>query len=72
MPRGRILGLLHSHSLEETLNLITGPTGLRGRWFRHVAEKHGGGDDVLAGLVEDRGFAHPILNDAMINVVSSL
>jgi hypothetical protein len=55
-PRGRILGLLHGHSLEETSNLIMGPTGLRGRWFGHVAEKHGGGDDVLAGLVEDQGF----------------
>jgi hypothetical protein len=49
-----------------------GPTGLRGRWLRHVAEKHGGGDDVLASSVEDRGFAHPLLNNAMINVESSL
>jgi hypothetical protein len=49
-----------------------GLTGLRGRWLGHVAEKHGGGDDVLAGSVEDRGFAHPLLDDAMINIESSL
>jgi hypothetical protein len=71
-PRGGTLGLLHGRSLEETSNLITGLTGLRGRWFGHVAEKHGGGDDVLAGSVEDRGFARSILDDAMIDVTSSL
>jgi hypothetical protein len=53
VPRGRTLGLLHGHSLEETLNLIAGPTGLRGRWLGYIAEKHGGGDDILAGSVED-------------------
>jgi hypothetical protein len=52
-PRGRTFGLLHGHSLEETLNLIAGSTGLGGRWLRHIAKKHGGGDDVLAGSVED-------------------
>jgi hypothetical protein len=46
--------------------------GLRGRWFRHIAEKHGGGDNVLAGLVENWGFTHPVFDDAMIDVVSSL
>jgi hypothetical protein len=51
-PRGRTLGMLHGHSLEETSNLIVGSTGLRGRWLGHIAEKHGG-DDVLAGSVED-------------------
>jgi hypothetical protein len=71
VPRGGTLGLLHGRSLEKTSNLITGPTGLRGRWFGHVAEKHGGGDDVLAGSVEDRGFAHLILDDAMIDIDSS-
>jgi hypothetical protein len=42
------------------------------RWLGHVAEKHDGGDDVLAGLVEDWGFARLVLDDAMIDVVSSL
>jgi hypothetical protein len=46
--------------------------GLEGRWLGHIAEKHGGGDDVLAGSVEDWGFARPVLDDAMIDVVSSL
>jgi hypothetical protein len=64
--------LLHGGSLEETSNLIVGPTGLGCRWLRHIAEKHGGGNNVLAGSVEDWGFAHPILNDATIDVASSL
>jgi hypothetical protein len=71
-PQGRTLGLLHGRSLEETSNLITSPTGLRGRWFKHVAEKHGSGDDVLASSVEDRGFARLILDDATIDVASSI
>jgi hypothetical protein len=71
-PRGGTPGLLHGHRHEESSNLITGPTGLRGRWLGHVAEKHGGDDDVLAGSVEDRGFAHLLLNDATINIESSL
>jgi hypothetical protein len=72
VPRGRTLGLLHGRSLEETLNLIAGPLGLGCRWLRHIAEKHGGGDNVLAGSVEDWGFARPILDDATIDVASSL
>jgi hypothetical protein len=64
--------LLHGCSLEETSNLITGLVGLRCRWFRHVAEKHGGGDNILAGSVEDWVFAHLVLNDAMIDIASSL
>jgi hypothetical protein len=71
-PRGGTLGLLHSRNLEETLNLIVGPSGLGLRWLRHVAEKHGGGDNVLAGSIEDWGFARPVLNDVMIDVASSL
>jgi hypothetical protein len=71
-PRGRALGLLHGRSLKETSNLITGPAGLGCRWLRHVAEKHGGDDDVLAGSAEDWGFTRPVLGDAAINVVSSL
>jgi hypothetical protein len=35
-------------------------------------EKHVGGDDVLASSIEDWGFAHPILDDATINITSSL
>jgi hypothetical protein len=72
VPRGETLGLLHGRSLEETTNLITGPSGLRGRRFGHVAEKHGGGDDILAGSVEDRGFTHSILDDTTIDIASSL
>jgi hypothetical protein len=53
VPRGRTLGLLHVHSLKETSNLIVSSLGLGCRWLRHVAEKHGGSDDVLAGSVED-------------------
>jgi hypothetical protein len=60
-PRGRTLGLLHGRSLEETSNLIAGSTGLGGRWLRHIAEKYGGGGDVLASSVEDWGFARLIL-----------
>jgi hypothetical protein len=52
-PQGRTLGLLHGHSLEETSDLIAGPPGLGCRWLRHIAEKHGGGDNVLASSVED-------------------
>jgi hypothetical protein len=63
---------LHGRNLEETSNLIAGLTGLEGRWLRHIAEKHRSGDDVLAGLVEDGGFTCPILDDAMIDVASSL
>jgi hypothetical protein len=71
-PQGETLGLLHGHRPEESSNLITGPTGLRGRWLGYVAEKHGSNDDVLAGSVEDRGFTHPLLDDAKTNVESSL
>jgi hypothetical protein len=46
--------------------------GLGGRRLGHIAEKHGDGDDVLAGPVEDWGFARPILDDATIDVASSL
>jgi hypothetical protein len=53
VPRGGTLGLLYGRSLEETSNHITGPTGLGGRWLRHITEEHGGGDDVLAGSIED-------------------
>jgi hypothetical protein len=72
VPQIKTLGLLHGHSLEETLNLIAGPTGLGGRWLGHIAKKHYGGDDILAGSIEDWGFARPILDDATIDVASSL
>jgi hypothetical protein len=71
-PQGGTHGLPHSRSFEETSNLIVGPTGLGGRWLRHITEKHGGGDDILAGSVEEWGFARPVLDDAMIDVASSL
>jgi hypothetical protein len=72
VPRGGTLGLLDGHSLKETSNLITGPAGLGCRWLRHVAEKHGGGNNVLAGSVEDWGYACLVLDDATIDVASSL
>jgi hypothetical protein len=46
--------------------------GLECRWLRHIAETHGGSDDVLAGLVEYWGFARSVLDDATIDVMSSL
>jgi hypothetical protein len=71
-PRGGTLGLLHGHSLKETSNLIAGPPGLGCRWLRRIAEKHGGSNNVLAGSVEDWGFTRPVLDDATIDIVSSL
>jgi hypothetical protein len=49
-----------------------GPIGLGGRRLRHIAEKHGSDDNVLAGPVEDWGFARLILDDAMIDIMCSL
>jgi hypothetical protein len=71
-PQGGTLGLLHGRGLEESSNLIAGPLGLGCRWLRHVVEKHGDGDDVLAGSIEDWGFTRPVLDNAMIKVASSL
>jgi hypothetical protein len=63
--------LLHGSSLEESLDLIVGPMGLRVGWIGHITKKHGGCDNILAGSVEDRGFARPTLDDATIDVASS-
>jgi hypothetical protein len=71
-PRGKTLSLLHGSGLEESLDFITGLTGLGVRWLRHVTKEHGGCDDVLAGSTKNRGLDCPILNDAMIDVASSL
>jgi hypothetical protein len=71
-PGGRTLGLLHGSSLEESSNFITGSTGLEVRWLGHVTKEHGGCDHVLAGLTENRGLDCLILDDATIDVVSSL
>jgi hypothetical protein len=71
-PRGGTLGLLHGCSLEETSNLITGPLGLGCRCLGHVAEKHGRDNNVLAGSIEDWGFTHLVLDDATIDITSSL
>jgi hypothetical protein len=38
----------------------------------HVTKEHGGCDHVLAGSTENWGLDRPILNDAMIDVTSSL
>jgi hypothetical protein len=46
--------------------------GLGIRWLRHVTKEHGGRDHVLAGSTENRRLDCPILDDAMINVASSL
>jgi hypothetical protein len=70
-PRGETLGLLHGSSLEESSDLIAGPTGLGVGWLGHITKKHGGCNNVLADSVDDRGFARPILNDATIDVASS-
>jgi hypothetical protein len=42
------------------------------RRLGHVTKEHGGCDHVLAGSTENRGLGCPILDDAMINVASSL
>jgi hypothetical protein len=47
-------------------------TGVGVRRLEHVAEEHGGGDNVLAGSSENRGVNCPMLVDAAIDVVSSL
>jgi hypothetical protein len=46
--------------------------GLGVRWLGHVTKEHGGCDNILAGSAENRGLACPILDDAMIDVTSSL
>jgi hypothetical protein len=63
--------LLHGSGLEESLDFIAGSSGLGVRWLGHVTKKHGSCDNILAGSVEDRGFAHLILDDATIDVTSS-
>jgi hypothetical protein len=65
-------GLLHGSGLEESLDFIAGPTGLGVRWVGHVTKEHGGRDNIMAGSAEDRGLACLILDDATIDVVSSL
>jgi hypothetical protein len=71
-PRGRALDLLHSSGLEEFSDFISSSMGVRVRRLGHVAEEHGGGDNVLAGSTENRGVDRPILIDVMIDVASSL
>jgi hypothetical protein len=71
-PQGGTLGLLHGSGLEESSDFITGSTGLEVRWLGHVLKEHGGCDHVLAGSTENRGLDCPILDDATIDVASSL
>jgi hypothetical protein len=71
-PRGGTLSLVHGSGLEESSDFIIGPTGLGVRWLGHVTKEHGGCDNVLAGSAKNRGLACPILDDATIDVVSSL
>jgi hypothetical protein len=71
-PGGRTLGLLHDSGLKESSDFIMGPMGLEVRWLRHVTKEHGGCDHVLASSTENRGLDCPILDDAMIDVASSL
>jgi hypothetical protein len=54
------------------LDFISGSTGVRVRWLGHITKEHGGGDHVLAGSTENQGVDHPILDDATIDVTSSL
>jgi hypothetical protein len=70
-PQGGTLGLLHGSSLEESSDFIAGPTGLEVGWLWHITKKHGGCDNIMAGSVEDQGFACLILDDAKIDIVSS-
>jgi hypothetical protein len=72
LPRGGTLGLLHGSGLEESSDFIMGSTGLEVRWLRHVTKEHGGCDHVLAGSTKNRGLDCPILDDAMIDIASSL
>jgi hypothetical protein len=46
--------------------------GLEVRWLGHVTKEHGGYDHVLAGSTENQGIGCPILDDATVNVTSSL
>jgi hypothetical protein len=46
--------------------------GLGVRWLGHVTKEHGGRDHVLGGSTENRGLNCPILDDATIDVTSSL
>jgi hypothetical protein len=71
-PGGGTLGLLYGSGLEESSDFITGPTGLEVRWLGHVMKEHGGCDHVLVGSTENPGIDRPILDDATINVTSSL
>jgi hypothetical protein len=71
-PRGGTLCLLHGSGLKESLDFIAGPMGLEVRWLEHVTKEHGGRDNILAGSTENQGFACPILDDATIDVTSSL
>jgi hypothetical protein len=70
--RGGTLGLLHGSGSEESSDFIVGPTGLGVQWLGHVTKKHGDCDNIMAGSTKDRGFARPILDDATIDVASSL
>jgi hypothetical protein len=71
-PGGRTLGLLHGSGLKESSDFIMGSTGLGVRWLGHVMKEHRGCDHVLASLTENQGLDCPILDDAMIDVASSL
>jgi hypothetical protein len=71
-PQGRTLGLLHGSGLEESSDFIMGSMGLEVRWLGHVSKEHGGYDHVPAGSTENRGLDCLILDDAMIDVASSL
>jgi hypothetical protein len=70
--RGGTLSLLHGSGLEESSDFIAGPTGLEVRWLGHVMKEHGGRNHVLASSTENQGLDCPILDDATINIVSSL
>jgi hypothetical protein len=54
------------------LDFISGSTGVGVRWLGHITKEHGGGDHVLAGSTENQGVDHLILDDATIDIMSSL
>jgi hypothetical protein len=71
-PRGEALGLLHSSGLEEFSDFISSSMGVGVRRLGHIAEEHGGGDNVLVGSSKNRGVDRLILVDAAVDIVSSL
>jgi hypothetical protein len=71
-PQGGTLVLLHGSDLEESSDFFMGSTGLGVRWLGHVVKEHDDCNHVLAGSTENRRLDCLILDDATIDVTSSL